>query len=79
MGYVITRLINGSINFMRESHGDDCFTDDIAHAIIFETVAELKPTILKGESFYPIKQDEEGNIIGILTEYENRAIEIKRS
>jgi len=74
MGYVITKLIDGTLNYMQEMNEADAFTDDISFAIIFETVAELKPTILEGESFYPLERDEEGAILGILTDFENRAI-----
>lgn len=47
--------------YLREVYGDDCFTDDIGNAILFERIHEL-PNLNMGEYLVRVVEDEEGGL-----------------
>ena len=47
--FVIALIVNGKEKYMRELSGDDCFTDDIGDAIMYEFSGDIPP--LKDNEF----------------------------
>ena len=60
--YVVARIINGREEYMREESGDDCFSDDLGNAILYEFKGEITPLTSEGESIIEVIEDEEGCI-----------------
>lgn len=56
--YAIAIQINGCEEYMRELHGDDCYTDDIGHAILFDSPNGI-PSIEGDEYIVEVEDDEE--------------------
>lgn len=51
------------IEFLRDGWTrDDAFTDDLGHALLFESIKEIPPLELEGEFIAKIEQDEEGGL-----------------
>jgi len=57
--YVIGLLVNGKEEYLRELTGDDCFSDDLGHAIIYENRNTI-PSLGLGEYVVEVIQDDEG-------------------
>jgi hypothetical protein len=61
MEYAIaTQGINGE-EYMREPHGDDCFTDDIGLAILYKELIEM-PSLRNIDYVVLVDNDEENGI-----------------
>lgn len=59
--------INGE-EYMRETNGDDCFTDDIGHALLYEFVGEIPPLANDIEYIVKVRDDDGLTVIGKLSE-----------
>ncbi|MNO32214.1 hypothetical protein D3C76_221980 [compost metagenome] len=49
-------------HYMQERFGDDCFTDDLGHAILFETRELAENQLIGKERVVEIQEDEEGGL-----------------
>ena len=48
--------------YMQERLGDDCFTDDLGHAILFETREMAEDELIGKEQVVEIREDGEGGL-----------------
>jgi len=60
--YVVATKVNGTEEYMRETTGDDCFSDDLSYAILYEFQAEIPPLHNDDEYIVEVVQDDEGCI-----------------
>ena len=58
--YAVAQLKGKCEEYMRETHGDDCFTDDLAHAILFDSEEEANLHLLDDYFVAEIEEDEDG-------------------
>jgi hypothetical protein len=54
--------------YMRERYGNDCFSDDLGHAILFDTHDEAAAELIGDECVVQIFEDEEGGIWEVETQ-----------
>jgi hypothetical protein len=59
--YAVALLVNEKEEYLRELSGDDCFSDDIGNAIIYES-KDKAPALELGEYIIRVIQDDEGCI-----------------
>ena len=59
--YAIATDINGLEEYMHQQHGDDCYTDDIGHAILFN-FAKNVPLNEPHEYIVEVENDQEGGM-----------------
>lgn len=48
--------------YMRERFGNDCFTDDLGNAILFESREQAENELIGKERVVEIQEDEEGGL-----------------
>lgn len=59
--YAVALLVNESEEYLRKLHGDDCFTDDIGCAMLFDAVKEI-PILEMREYIVEVEDDVEDGI-----------------
>lgn len=59
MEYIITKKINGEVQYLQQLSGEDAYTDDLGFALIFKSGEINKISIQKGEEYTPIYRDED--------------------
>lgn len=58
--YAVAQLNGKCEEYMQETHGDDCFTDDLAHAILFDSDEEACQHLGANVFIAEVEEDEEG-------------------
>ncbi|KQN96899.1 hypothetical protein [Paenibacillus sp. Leaf72] len=59
--YTVAMDTNGSEEYMRAKYGDDCFTDNIGNAVLFDTLEEL-PELAAHEYVVYVEEDDDGGL-----------------
>jgi hypothetical protein len=65
--YAIAIAINGPEEYMRQHYGSDCYTDDIGHAILFDSNNDVPPT--EGEEYIVEVEDDEEDGLYVIGRY----------
>jgi len=60
--YVIATKTKNGEEYLREEHGDDCFSDDLSHAYLYEFMGDIPPLHDDSEYITKVYCDEEGGL-----------------
>jgi hypothetical protein len=58
--FAIAKANHGNEEYLRETHGDDCYTDDIGNAILLEFAVETADLQLQKGEYFVTVDDSDG-------------------